>query len=218
MKSKAFNLFYDLSHSLLLSKVENTNYYKDLKKRLGIFTSQEKRAMLIKQKIDYIFLNFDIAGYEVIVEEKINKIRLSKDKKVYFPYEKEEINFFDAIFMAAEIITSDFLNKKKNYDSEFASIYFMILKKVYKIDNEIIDEFYIRSGIKKKSVNVIYDNFVNLHAWSEIVSKHNFKVSDGVEDNSNSDFKRYIFNNNEYEIIVCYLKHKKIKAFELVKN
>jgi hypothetical protein len=218
MKSKAFNLFYDLSHSLLLPEVQKTNYYKDLKKRLGIFVSQEKREMLIKQKIDYIFLNFDITGYEVIVEEKINKIKLSKDKMACFPYKNEDINFFDAVFLAAEIITSDFLDKKKNYTSEFASIYFMILRKVYKIDESIIDNFYVMSKIPKKFVNIIYDDFVNLTAWSEIVKKHNFKVTDGVEDNTNSDFKRYVFNNSEYEIIVCYLKHKKIKAFELLKN
>jgi len=113
MKSKAFNKFYDLSHNLLYPHVINNAFFKDLKKRLNIFVSQEKRATLIKQKIEYIFLNFDINGYEIVIDDKIDKIRISKNKKVYFPYKNQEINFFDAIFVISEIITKDFLNKSK---------------------------------------------------------------------------------------------------------
>lgn len=217
MKSKSFNLFYNLSHSILYPEVVKSGYFKDLTKRLGIFISKEKRMILINQKIDYMFLNFDIIHYEIIIDEKINKIRLSKNKKIYFPYKNAEVNFFDAIFVLAEIITADLLSKPKNYSSEFASIYFMILKKVYKIDQSIIDNFYYHSKILKKDINLIYDDFVNIKAWKEIVKKHDFKLTDGVEDKLNKEFKRYIFNNNECEIIVCYFPHKKVKAFEILK-
>jgi len=217
MKSKAFNKFYDLSHNLLYPHVINNAFFKDLKKRLNIFVSQEKRATLIKQKIEYIFLNFDINGYEIIVDDKIDKIRISKNKKVYFPYKNEEINFFDAIFAISEIITKDFLNKSKKYDSEFASVYFNTLKKVYKIEDNLIEEFYEIIKIKKIQISIIYDNFVNMHAWEEIIKKHNFKLTDAKEDKENPEILRYTFENDEYEIIVCYLKNKKVKAFEIKK-
>lgn len=213
MKSKAFHSFKKLSDSLLFNQVIKTPYYIDLKKRLNIFTSEEKRSLLIKQKIDYIFLNFDINYYEVIIDYKINTIKITNKNKIYIPFKNQDKNFFDIIFSLSEIIVKDCLNKKNNYGNEFSSIYFNILKKVYKVNDDLIVDFYKKLKIEGDKTSIIYEGFKEKDAFDKIKNKHNLTFNRKILD---CDFiNKTILENDVIEIIICKFRHNKIKVFEI---
>lgn len=217
MKSKAFHLFNNLSYSLFFNEVTKSDYYMHLNKRLNIFSSVEKRSLLIKQKIEYILLNFDVNEYEIIIDYKIDKIKITKNKKIYIPYKNNESNFFYIIFNLTEVIMKDFLNKKPEYKSYFASIYLYLLKKVYKIENNLILKFCNELNVKNDLVSIIYDGFIEKEAWEKIRIKNYFKLEDGIYDENEKFISRNLFNNNFLELIICKFPHKKIKVFEIIK-
>lgn len=217
MKSKAFHLFNNLSYSLFFNEVTKSDYYMDLNKRLNIFSSVEKRSLLIKQKIEYILLNFDVNDYEIIIDYKIDIIKITKNKKIYIPYKNNESNFFYIIFNLTEIIMKDFLNKKPEYKNNFSSIYLYLLKKIYKIENNLILNFCNELNVKNDSLSIIYDGFIEKEAWEKIRIKNDFKLEDGIYDENEKFISRTLFNNNFLELVICKFPHKKIKVFEVIK-
>lgn len=217
MKSKAFHLFNNLSYSLFFNEVTKSDYYMDLNKRLNIFSSVEKRSLLIKQKIEYILLNFDVNDYEIIIDYKIDIIKITKNKKIYIPYKNNESNFFYIIFNLTEIIMKDFLNQKPEYKNNFSSIYLYLLKKIYKIENNLILNFCNELNVKNDSLSIIYDGFIEKEAWEKIRIKNDFKLEDGIYDENEKFISRTLFNNNFLELVICKFPHKKIKVFEVIK-
>jgi len=213
MKSKLFNSFYEKSHSMLYPLVKRSDYFLHLEKRLNIFHSPEKRELLIYQKLEYIFKNFDIDFITIILDHSIKKPKYTKNREVVFPSKNEEINFFDIAFIISEIILVEFLSKNKTHKNLFASIYKYALTKIYKIEAIAIDKLFAEIGIEKTdSFYFIYDSFVNKDAWTLLAKNYHINAVDMKKKKSNLMLK-YFFKKDKESITVCVLNNKKIKVF-----
>lgn len=210
MKSKLFNQFYSNSHEILLPIVKKSYFYNHLLDRLNIFTTPSKRELLIKQKLYYIFNNFDLGNIPIVLDEKLKIPKYTKDGVAMFPLKNEEINFFDSIYIITEIMLIDLVNKKKKYDDLFASMYVKNIERVFKINyNEYNAVF---PEMRLNVFDMIYNDFINREAWNILYEKFKININD-MEYKSIDLGDQYKFEFKNFEILVNVLLNKRIKIF-----
>lgn len=211
MKSKLFKQFYDKSYEHLYPVIKQSNYFQHLTNRLNIFTTESKRTQLVQQKIDYIFQNFDLGNIPILMDEKAKYPKYTKDGVAVFPSYNEERNFFDCIYLITEIMMVEFLNKKKSYDDLFASVYIKNVERVFKIH---FDFKIIFPNMNLNKFEQHYDDFINREAWSTVYKKFNININD-MKCNQQDLSEQFIFEENDFNIIVNVLLNKKIKVFSI---
>lgn len=213
MKSKQFNAFYESSYDELYPLVKQTDYFRHLLHRLNIFTTPDKRHLLVKQKIEYILKNFDMHFVNVIIDEKAKTPKYTKNKEMVFPAHHEEKNWFDLMYLISEVIMIEFIGMKKTYTDVFASIYQDVIGRVYKIPKNIVKNMFSKLGIQHiTSYQMIYDSYINKDAWTMIYNEYKFRLHD-MNKEQNEIMVKYFFQKEDEKVIVCTLKNKKVKAF-----
>lgn len=210
MKSKLFNQFYSNSHTLLLPIVQKSYFYNHLVERLNIFTTPAKREILIKQKLYYIFNNFDLGNIPIVLDEKLKTPKYTKDGVAMFPLKNEAINFFDAVYLITEIMLIDLANKKKKYDDLFASMYIKNIERVFKVDYQEYDKIF--PEMRLNVFDIIYNDFINREAWNILYKKFKININD-MEYKSIDLGEQYKFEFKNFEILVNVLLNKRIKIF-----
>ena len=213
MKSKQFNAFYESSYNELYPIVKQTDYFSHLLNRLNIFTTPEKRHLLVKQKIEYILKNFDMHFVNVIIDEKAKTPKYTKNKEMVFPAHYEEKNWFDLMYLISEVIMIEFIGMKKSYTDVFASIYQDVIGRVYKIPKNLVKNMFNKLGVQHiASYEMIYDSYINKDAWTLIYNEYKFRLHD-MNKEQNEIMVKYFFQKEDEKVIVCTLKNKKVKAF-----
>lgn len=213
MKSKQFNAFYESSYDELYPLVQQTDYFKHLLSRLNIFTTPEKRHLLVKQKIEYILKNFDMHFVNVIIDEKAKTPKYTKNKEMVFPASFEEKNWFDLMYLISEVIMLEFIGIKKSYTDVFASIYQDVIGRVYKIPKSVVKNMFSKLGVQHiTAYQMIYDSYINKDAWTLIYNEYKFRLHD-MNKEQNEIMVKYFFQKEDEKVIVCTLKNKKVKAF-----